>query len=124
MAAGGDADANLLGQHVEALVLAKDYAKALTEVRAARVRFPDDPELAALEANVLRTRGDVDAAVASVEKLRKKAPDDVNVLVAGRRLLPAGQAVRGRGGARCARRARSSPGTCARSSSSGPCSSG
>ena len=82
VATGGEADANLLGQYVEALVLAKDNAKALTEVRAARVRFADDPELAAVEANVLRTRGEVDAAVAAIEKLRRKSPDDVGVLVA------------------------------------------
>ena len=82
VATGEPADANLLGQYVEALVLAKDNAKALTEVRAARARFADDPELAAVEANVLRTRGDVDAAVAAIEKLRLKSPDDVNVLVA------------------------------------------
>jgi Flp pilus assembly protein TadD len=82
VATGEPADANLLGQYVEALLLAKDEAKALTEVRAARGRFPDDPELAAVEANVLRSRGDVDAAVAAIEKLRLKAPDDVNVLVA------------------------------------------
>src|SRR4029079_14686211 len=31
---------------------------------------------------VLRTRGDVDAAVAAIEKLRQKSPDDVGVLVA------------------------------------------
>jgi Flp pilus assembly protein TadD len=72
-------------------VLAKDNAKALTEVRAARARFADDPELAAVEANVLRTRGDVEAAVAAIEKLRAEVAGQRRRAPGRRRLLPEGQ---------------------------------
>ncbi len=78
---GEDPDANLLGQYVDALVLAKEQAKALSEVRAARAKFPEDPELVAAEANVLRSGGDVEAGVAAIEKLRQRSPDNVGVLV-------------------------------------------
>jgi len=78
---GGEPDALLLGYHVEALLLAKDYDQALRAVREARGRFPDDPDLATQEANVLRARGEVPAALAIVEKLERRSPRDVDVLV-------------------------------------------
>jgi tetratricopeptide (TPR) repeat protein len=78
---GGDVDATLLGYRVEALVLAKDYDKALTESRAARSRFPDDPDLAAQEATALRFKGDEAGALKIIDELRQKAPADLNVLL-------------------------------------------
>ena len=78
---GGDPDASLFGYRVEALYLAKDYEKALSEARAARVRFAEDPDLATLEANVLRAKGDSAGALAIVQKLRAKSPSDLNVLL-------------------------------------------
>ena len=42
----------------KAVILAKDLEKALTEVRAARGKFPEDPDLATSEATVLRSKGD------------------------------------------------------------------
>lgn len=80
MAVGGEPDAQLLGYHAEALYLAKDLDRALAAVRSARSRFPDDPDLASLEATVLRERGDLAGALAIVEKLRQKSPRDVKVL--------------------------------------------
>src|SRR6266540_1432306 len=50
---GGDPDAALLGYHAEALYLAKQLDQALTEVRSARSRFPDDPDLTGLQAGAL-----------------------------------------------------------------------
>jgi len=77
---GGDPDAALLGYHAEALYLAKQLDQALSEVRGARSRFPDDPDLTGLEATILREKGDMKAATALVEKLRKGSPRDVKVL--------------------------------------------
>jgi tetratricopeptide (TPR) repeat protein len=78
---GGEPDAALLGYQVEALFLAKDYERALAEVRAARGRFPEDADLATQEANVLRARGEEPAALAIVEKLERQSPRDVDVLL-------------------------------------------
>jgi tetratricopeptide (TPR) repeat protein len=78
---GGEADAALLGYHAEALLLAKDLERALQETRAARDRFPNDPDLANLEATVLREKGDLKGALAVVEALRQKSPEDSKVLV-------------------------------------------
>jgi tetratricopeptide (TPR) repeat protein len=79
-AATPEPDPTLLGQYVEALVLAKDYDKALAEVRAARAKFADDTGLAAIEANVHRSRGQTEAGVQVVEDLRRRFPKDVAVL--------------------------------------------
>jgi tetratricopeptide (TPR) repeat protein len=78
---GGEPDAALLGYHAEALLLAKDLDRALTETRAARGKFPDDPDLANLEATVLRDKGDLKGALTVVEAMRKKSPEDPKVLV-------------------------------------------
>ena len=78
---GGEPDATLLGYHAEALLLAKDLERALTETRAARGRFPDDPDLASLEATVLREKGDLKGALTVVEALRQKSPEDPKVLL-------------------------------------------
>jgi len=80
-AVGGEPEASLLGYHIEALVLAHDLDRAGVEIKSARSKFPDDVELAILEATVLRERGDVAAALAAVEKLRQKSPRDVKVLL-------------------------------------------
>jgi hypothetical protein len=66
---------------VEALILAKDLERALTEVRAARQKFADDEDLLALEANVLEDRGDRAGAIALMDGLRKKSPRDLDVLM-------------------------------------------
>jgi tetratricopeptide (TPR) repeat protein len=79
-AAIGEADPALLGQQVNALLLAKDNDAALATVRAARGRHPEDRDLLALEANVLRARGDVASGRALIEKLRQQAPRDAAVL--------------------------------------------
>ena len=116
----GDPDANLLGQYVDALVLAKDQAKALTQVRAARARFPEDPELAASEANVLRTGGRRGGRGGGHrEAPRQRSPDNLGRAAGGGRLLPEGEALRGRRRRRCATPSPSSRATCARCSSSG-----
>ncbi len=80
-ATGGDADADLLGYRVEALVLAKDFAGALVEARAARQKFPKDPDLATLEATAMRERGDMAGALAIVDGLRRQSPQSVDVLL-------------------------------------------
>ncbi len=98
---GDDPDAANYGYFVEALISAKQYDKALVEVRKARVKYPKEANLAALEAEALRARGDVAGGVAVVEALRAGAPKDVPVLleVAGfyqkaRKLPEAEQALR------------------------------
>jgi tetratricopeptide (TPR) repeat protein len=78
---GGDPDAALLGYRVDALLLAKDYDKALSAVRAARGKFPDDPDLASSEATVLHFKGDDASALKLVDALRQKSPADVGVLL-------------------------------------------
>jgi tetratricopeptide (TPR) repeat protein len=79
-AVGGEPDAALLGYEVEALLQAKNRDKALTAVRAARARFAEDPDLAALEATILREQGDERGALEILEKLRQKHPQDAKVL--------------------------------------------
>ncbi|HET8647923.1 MAG TPA: tetratricopeptide repeat protein, partial [Vicinamibacteria bacterium] len=80
-ATGGEPDAMLLAHYVEALILAKDTDRALTEVRAARKRFADDEDLIALEANLLDDGGDKAGARALMDGLRTKSPEDVGVLL-------------------------------------------
>src|SRR6185436_11598102 len=75
-AVGGEAEPGLVVQHVEALVQAKDLPKALSEVRAARAKLPDDPDLAMAEAGVLREQGQLAPALQIVEALRRKSPQD------------------------------------------------
>jgi tetratricopeptide (TPR) repeat protein len=79
-ATGGEPDSNLMAYEAEALYLAKDYDRALAETKAARARFPDDPDLGGLEAAILRTRGDLPGALAVVDAKREKAPTDLRVL--------------------------------------------
>jgi Flp pilus assembly protein TadD len=65
---------------VDALLLAKDNDAALAAVRKAREKHKDDRDLLALEANVLRARGDVEAGRALIATLRQQAPKDPAVL--------------------------------------------
>jgi tetratricopeptide (TPR) repeat protein len=74
--AGGAPDANLLTFHAEALSLAKRSDEALAATRKARARFPDDLDLAILEANLLRDKGDMAGASAIVTSLQAKPPAD------------------------------------------------
>ena len=76
----GDPDPALQGQHVEALLLARELDAALAAVRQYRALHPDDRDLVALEANVLRERGDVKGGEALIEGLRSKSPRDPGVL--------------------------------------------
>jgi tetratricopeptide (TPR) repeat protein len=78
---GGEADADLLGYRVDALILAKDFDKGLAAVRSARSKFPDDPDLASAEATVLHFRGDDAAALKIIDGLKEKSPADVGVLL-------------------------------------------
>jgi len=73
---GGAPDANLLTFHAEALSLAGKKAEALAATRTARGRFPDDVDLAVLEATLLRETGDKAGAAAIVAGLREKLPPD------------------------------------------------
>jgi tetratricopeptide (TPR) repeat protein len=77
----GEPDAALIGHRIDALVQAHDLEHAASEVKTARVRFPEDPDLATLEATVLREQGDMKGALVIVEKLRTSASADVDVLV-------------------------------------------
>jgi len=79
-AAGESVDANLMIFRAEALSQARETDDALAVVREGRERFPDDPDLAGLEANLVRDKGDETAATALIEDLRRKGPDDVKVL--------------------------------------------
>jgi Flp pilus assembly protein TadD len=66
---------------VDALLLAKDNDAALAAVREARAQHPKDRDLIALEANVLRARGDLEGGRTLIESLRQQAPRDASVLV-------------------------------------------
>ena len=77
----GEPDAELIEYRVEALVQAKDLDKAQAEVRAARLRFPKNNDLAFLEASVLREKGDAKGAFEIVDKLKSSSPQDAKVLV-------------------------------------------
>jgi tetratricopeptide (TPR) repeat protein len=79
-AVGGEADAELYGHEIDALILAKEYDRGLAQVRDARKTFPNDADLATQEATLLRLKGDLAGATAIVEKLRKKTPPDAAVL--------------------------------------------
>ena len=79
-AAMGEPDPALLGQQVDALLLAKDNDAALAAVREARAKHAGDRDLLALEANVLRARGDLEGGRALIETLRQQAPRDALVL--------------------------------------------
>jgi len=76
----GEADPDVAGYYVEALLLTKDTARAVEEARAARKRFPADTTLALLEARSLREMGRGQEALAIVEDVRKGAPSDPKVL--------------------------------------------
>src|SRR5260221_448091 len=60
--------------------LAKDLDQAVAETRGARSRFPDDADLAGLEATILREKGDTKGAADIVDRLREKSPKDPKVL--------------------------------------------
>jgi Flp pilus assembly protein TadD len=82
--AGGlspEPDPALLEHRIDALVQAKDLERAAREIRSARERFPKEPDLAALEATILREQGDVKGTLAIIDKLRADSPGDVDVLV-------------------------------------------
>jgi tetratricopeptide (TPR) repeat protein len=72
--------ADLFSFRAEALYLAKDLDRSMTAVREAREVFPDDPDLAGLEATLLRETGNEAEGVALVETMRKKSPEDTRVL--------------------------------------------
>jgi tetratricopeptide (TPR) repeat protein len=76
-----DSDPALRTYQIEALILAKEIDRALVEIRAAREKAPDDPELASLEATALRNRGDMAGALAIVETLSSRKPPDEKVLL-------------------------------------------
>ncbi len=73
IASGPPPDANLLTFHAEALSLAGKKDDALGATRTARARFPDDSDLAVLEATLLREKGDMPAATAIITTVREKA---------------------------------------------------
>jgi tetratricopeptide (TPR) repeat protein len=77
---GGEPDAALLGYRAEALYLAKEYDPALAATRTARVKFPDEADLASLEATILRAKGDQGAALEIIEGLARQSPSNVKVL--------------------------------------------
>jgi tetratricopeptide (TPR) repeat protein len=79
-ATGGEPDATLLGYEVEALLQAKSWEKALAAVRAARTRFPDETDLASLEADALRELGRLAEAKTILEGIVQKNPKDVKAL--------------------------------------------
>ena len=82
---GGPPEANLLGFHVEALYLAKHKDEALAAVRAARASASRTTwTSAALEATLLREKGDAAAATALVEAHARQGPRGPTAKVLGR----------------------------------------
>jgi tetratricopeptide (TPR) repeat protein len=77
----GKTEPGLVAQRVDALVRAKDLDRALAEAREARKRFPDEAQMVTLEAGVLREKGQIDAAVALAEGLRKRSAGKFEPLV-------------------------------------------
>jgi tetratricopeptide (TPR) repeat protein len=73
IASGPPPDANLLTFHAEALSLAGKKDDALGAARTARARFPDDVDLAVLEATLLREKGDTSGASTIIATVREKA---------------------------------------------------
>jgi tetratricopeptide (TPR) repeat protein len=59
--------------HAEALSLAGKKDDALGAARTARARFPDDVDLAVLEATLLREKGDTSGASTIIATVREKA---------------------------------------------------
>jgi tetratricopeptide (TPR) repeat protein len=76
-----DSDPALRTYQIEALIQAKDFDRALSEIRAARKAQPEDPELASLEATALRSRGDMAGALVIVEKLSSRTPPEEKALL-------------------------------------------
>jgi tetratricopeptide (TPR) repeat protein len=73
-------EAELLGYHVDALVLAGERERALTEARAARGRFPEDAALATQEAHILRELGRPAEAERIVAGLLRRTTSDPETL--------------------------------------------
>ena len=110
-AVGGEPDAALLGQHVEALLQAKDLDKALSRgARGARA-LPGRHRPRRPRGHVLREKGDTRRPRSSHRRgaAQEAPPKDPRCSPQSARLLPARQAVQGGAERRCARRARSSP---------------
>jgi tetratricopeptide (TPR) repeat protein len=78
---GGADDPELTAYRIEALLQAKELEVALREARAARGKFPQEYELAVLEATALHEKGDSKAALQIVDKLRQASPNDPKVLM-------------------------------------------
>ncbi len=90
--------------------LAKDLDPALAETRAARERFPKDPDLASLEATILREKGDTPGGPRPRgHDARERSPDDPQGAGPGGGLLPEGAALLGSRGSAPPRAARSTP---------------
>jgi tetratricopeptide (TPR) repeat protein len=70
---GGPPEPNLMTFHAEALSLAGRKDEALAAARAARGRFPDDVDLAILEATLLREKGEMSAATTIVASVRDQS---------------------------------------------------
>ena len=78
--AGDDPDPRLWSYYTEALLRAED-PRALDKVREGRARFPDDHDLALVEAFILHDKGDERGAEAVIAELRAAAPDDADNLL-------------------------------------------
>lgn len=76
IASGPPPEADLLTFHAEALSLAGKKPEALAAARTARGRFPEDVDLAVLEATLLREQGDKAAGAAIVAGLRARLEAD------------------------------------------------
>jgi tetratricopeptide (TPR) repeat protein len=78
---GEQPDADLLGYEVEARLRAKDLDGAAAALDAGHKDFPDNPSLVALQATVLRERGQDAEATALITKLRADGDKDPAVLL-------------------------------------------
>lgn len=78
--AAGEADPDVAGYYIEALLATKDAPRAVEEARAIRKRFPLDTGLALMEARALRDLGRSEEALALVREVRSKAQDNPEAL--------------------------------------------
>jgi tetratricopeptide (TPR) repeat protein len=76
-----DADSDLFAWEIQALVRAKAWATAAERVSEGRKRFPQAPELIALDATIRRERGQTAEAAQIIAKLRDEGDNDVAMLV-------------------------------------------
>jgi tetratricopeptide (TPR) repeat protein len=77
----GRAEAAVLNQRLDALVRARQLDRALTEVRAAREKAADDPQLITMEATILREQGQLEPALLLVEGLRQRSAGKLDGLL-------------------------------------------